>query len=138
VAQQSFLTAKVHLDHLFENGAMPKRRSVRIDEKEEQIIRSRTGAERIERVTTRFKGGKLLLFEERLGRIRIVSSECHADDLLSGGNVLRARAFGLGAQPLRDQPPCKFIDLRIRINSRRSQEFFELPEAVRDHLFLQL
>jgi len=28
--------------------------------------------------------------------------------------------------------------LRIRINSRRGQEFFELPEAVWEHLFPQL
>src|SRR5256714_12819644 len=134
--KQECLTAKMHLDHLFEDGAMAKRRGVRIDKKEEQIVRSRTGTERIERITARFEGGKLLLFEERLRRIRTVSPECYADDLFSGGNVRRARTFGFRAQPLRDQPPCKFIDLRIRINSCRSQEFLELPEAIREHLLL--
>src|SRR2546426_7645911 len=85
VAQQSFLTPKAHLDHLFQNGAMAKRRGIRIDEKEEQIVRPRTGAERIQRVTPRFEGGELLLFEESFRRIWIVSPERHADDLFSAG-----------------------------------------------------
>src|SRR5437868_707505 len=85
----------------------------------------------IERITPRFEGGELLLFEESFRRIRIVSPQRHADDFFSRGNVRRARAFGLCAQTLRDQPPGEFIDLRIRIDSRRGQEFFELPEAVR-------
>src|SRR5260370_24723240 len=105
---------------------MAKRRGIRIEEKEKQIICSRTCAKGIECVTARLKCGELLLLEERLRRIRIVAPECHADDLFSGRHVRRARAFALRAYPLRDQPPGEFIDLRIRINSRRGQELFEL------------
>jgi len=39
VAQQSFLAPKPHLDHLFQYRAMTKRRGIRIDKKEEQIVR---------------------------------------------------------------------------------------------------
>src|SRR6266478_6659713 len=108
---------------------MAKRRGIRIEEKEEQIVRSRTRAKDIERVTPRLERGQLLLLEERFRRIRIVSPQCLADDLFASGNFRRARAFGLRAHPLSDQPPREFIDLRVRINSRRGQEFFELPEA---------
>src|SRR5712664_1489335 len=83
---------------------MAKRSGIRIDEKEEQIVRSRTGAERIERVAPRFKSGKLLLLEKRFRRIRIVSPERHADDFFSRGDLRRARAFGLRAHPLATSP----------------------------------
>ena len=63
VAQQSFFSAKAHFDHFFEHGAMTKRGGVRVDEKEEQIVRSRTSAERVERVAARLKRGELLLLE---------------------------------------------------------------------------
>src|SRR5256886_14014422 len=138
VAQQSFFSAKAHFDHFFEYGAVTKRGGVRVDEKEEQIVRSRTSAERVERVAARFKRGELLLLEVSFRRTRIVIPERHADDLFACGNVRRARAFRLRAHPLGNQPPGKFIDLRIRIDSRRAQELFELPEAVRQHLLLQL
>src|SRR5260370_39548412 len=117
---------------------MTKRCGIGIEKKEEQILRSRTRSERIECVTARLKSRKLLLLEERLRRTRIVRPERPADDFFPCRNIRRARAFGLRRHSLRDQSPGEFIDLRIRIHSCRSQEFFELPEAVRQHLFLQL
>src|SRR5260370_16848074 len=96
---------------------MAKRSGIRIDEKEEQVVRSRTGAERIERVAPRFKSGKLLLLEKRFRRIRIVSPERHTDDFFSRRDLRRARAFALRAHPLRAQPPADFIDFRPPLTS---------------------
>src|SRR5260370_42209725 len=128
----------MRFNHLFDDGSMAKRRGIGIEKKEEQIVRSRTRSERIERVTAGLKSRKLLLLEERLRRIRIVSTERHADDFFSGRNVSRAGTFGLRGHSLRNQTPVEFINLRIRIHAPRGQEFIKLPEVVRKHLFLQL
>src|SRR5260370_15538334 len=96
---------------------MTKRRGIGIEKKEEQIVRSRTRSERIERVTERLKRRKLLLLEERLRRTRIVRPERHADDFFPGRNISRAGAFGLRRHSLREQSPDESIDLRITIHS---------------------
>src|SRR6266851_5918956 len=96
---------------------MTKRRGIRIEKKEEQIVRSRTRSERIERVSAGLKSRKLLLLEERLRRIRIVSPERHTDDFFPGRNIRRAGALRLRRHSLRDQSPGEFINLRIGIHS---------------------
>ena len=117
---------------------MAKRRGIRIDEEEKEVARARAATERVQRVPAGFESGQLLLLEIRFRRAWVVVTERHPNDFFSRRNRRRTCACCLRAQPFRYEPPGQFLDLRIRIHACGSQEFLELPEALWNHLFLQL
>src|SRR5258708_1740689 len=94
---------------------MTKRRGVRIEEKEEQIIRSRARSERIERVTAGLKSRKLLLLEERLRRIRIVSSQPPRDGFFLKGN-LRSSSYLRSSWSFPPRPPPRRVHQRANLD----------------------
>src|SRR6266566_3376153 len=148
IAQEALLFARADGDEAFELLALAECRRIGIEKEEEQIRRSRSPAEGVERKVAHLYHRKLLRGEIAFRRFGTERADGHAQDLLAAGrrNILLRRSIRAIRRSVLSRcgrsrahsGPGNFFHLRIGIDARGRQKLLELLEARRKHLLLQL